>query len=186
MTTRKTAILIYPRFHLCPSSWPRLCFQKNISEGQRMVSFVQISPLRDSSQGSLHLHYPLILRIHFPPNKQVFLPRKICMVSGCSAFSGPSSEACFSSPWVGTQLSVMGNSVVQPKFPKALGSFHMATQPPRKQHPLLFAQFPEGSFPIIFHLLLHAPGTHAVSVNCTDVLGEGGMAVTLYTTSDGL
>lgn len=85
---------------ICPSSWPRLCFQENISEGKRMVSFVQISPPRGQSQGSLHLHYPLVLWIRFPPNKQVFLPKKICILIGHRAVSGPSLKSCPSFPWV--------------------------------------------------------------------------------------
>lgn len=83
---------------ICPSSWPRPCFQENISEGKRMVSFVQISLPRGQSRGSLHLHYPLILWIHFPPNKQVFLPKKMRILIGHRAVLGPSLESCLSFP----------------------------------------------------------------------------------------
>lgn len=82
---------------ICPSSWPRLCFQENISEGKRMVSFVQISLPRGQSRGSLHLHYPLMLWIHFPPNKQVFLPKKMRILIGHRAVLGPSLESCLHS-----------------------------------------------------------------------------------------
>lgn len=51
---------------------------------------------------------------------------------------------------------------------------YMVVQPPRKHPSFLFAvRFLEGSFPFIFHLLLHAPGTHVVSAYYTDVRGGG-------------
>lgn len=86
-----------------------------------MASFVHISSPRDQSQESLHLHYPLMLWVHFPqinkfPAKE---NRQHDWMQGC--ILGPAFEVCASFFWVGPQplysgLLLAGWSCSNPHF----------------------------------------------------------------------
>lgn len=107
---------------------------------------------------------------------------------------GPSLEACFSSPWVGTRLLVgpfllWATVLCSPSFLRplaVLSLLHMAVQPPRKHHPLLLLSFLRVPFQSSSTSCFTLQGHMWFLQTAQMCLGEGDMAVTLHTTAGGL